>query len=100
MRCSPKAGPRHARRPRAAASHGARPDIPFGGSGRVVIVTGGNSGIGLGIARGAARAGASVAVWSRREERNSEAVAELAGLGGLEEHVTGLQNRGWLASTW
>ena len=50
-------------------------------SGRVVIVTGGNSGIGLGIARGVARAGASVALWSRRAERNAEAVAELEGLG-------------------
>jgi len=50
-------------------------------SGRVVIVTGGNSGIGLGIARGVARAGASVAIWSRREQRNADAVAELEGLG-------------------
>ena len=50
-------------------------------SGRVVIVTGGNSGIGLGVARGVARAGASVAIWSRRAERNAEAVAELEGLG-------------------
>jgi NAD(P)-dependent dehydrogenase (short-subunit alcohol dehydrogenase family) len=50
-------------------------------SGRVVIVTGGNSGIGLGIARGVARAGASVAIWSRRAERNAEAAAELEGLG-------------------
>ncbi|MBV9095520.1 MAG: SDR family NAD(P)-dependent oxidoreductase, partial [Streptosporangiaceae bacterium] len=48
--------------------------------GRVVIVTGGNSGIGLGIARGVARAGGSVAVWSRRADRNAEAVAELEGL--------------------
>jgi NAD(P)-dependent dehydrogenase (short-subunit alcohol dehydrogenase family) len=46
-------------------------------SGRVVIVTGGNSGI----ARGVARAGVSVAIWSRREERNAEAVAELEELG-------------------
>jgi NAD(P)-dependent dehydrogenase (short-subunit alcohol dehydrogenase family) len=46
-------------------------------SGRVVIVTGGNSGI----ARGVARAAASVAIWSRRAERNTEAVAELEGLG-------------------
>jgi hypothetical protein len=50
-------------------------------SGRVVVVTGGNSGIGLGIARGVARAGGSVAVWSRRAERNAAAVAELEGLG-------------------
>lgn len=50
-------------------------------SGRVVVVTGGNSGIGLGIARGVARAGGSVAVWSRRADRNAAAVAELEGLG-------------------
>jgi NAD(P)-dependent dehydrogenase (short-subunit alcohol dehydrogenase family) len=36
-------------------------------SGRVVIVTGGNSGIGPGISRRVARAGASVAIWSRRD---------------------------------
>ena len=42
-----------------------------------VVVTGGNSGI----ARGVARAGASVAIWSRRQERNAEAVTELEGLG-------------------
>jgi hypothetical protein len=50
-------------------------------SGRVVVVTGGNSGIGLGIARGVARAGGSVAIWSRRAERNAQAVAELEKLG-------------------
>jgi NAD(P)-dependent dehydrogenase (short-subunit alcohol dehydrogenase family) len=42
-----------------------------------VVVTGGNSGVGLGIDR----AGASVAIWSRRQERNAEAVTELEGLG-------------------
>ena len=61
-------------------------------SGRVVIVTGGNSGI----ARGVPRVGASVGIWSRREERNAEAVAELEGLGataiGLQCDVTGEDN--------
>ncbi len=50
-------------------------------TGRVVVVTGGNSGIGLGIARGVARAGGSVAVWARRPDRNDAATAELRDLG-------------------
>ena len=49
--------------------------------GHVGLVTGGNSGIGLGLARGLARAGASLAIWGRDEERNAAAVAELEGLG-------------------
>ena len=49
--------------------------------GRVVVVTGGNSGIGLGVAEGCAKAGADVAVWSRRAGRNDEAVARLAAHG-------------------
>lgn len=49
--------------------------------GRVVVVTGGNRGIGLGMARGVARAGASVAVWGRDAERNARAVEELESLG-------------------
>jgi NAD(P)-dependent dehydrogenase (short-subunit alcohol dehydrogenase family) len=47
-------------------------------SGHVAVVTGGNRGIGLGLARGLAKAGASVAVWSRDEARNAAAVAELS----------------------
>lgn len=50
-------------------------------TGRVAVVTGGNRGIGLGMAAGLARAGASVAIWSRNEERNAAAVDELASLG-------------------
>jgi hypothetical protein len=46
-----------------------------------VVVTGGNSGIGLGVAEGCAKAGADVAVWSRRADRNREAVARLAAHG-------------------
>jgi 2-deoxy-D-gluconate 3-dehydrogenase len=50
-------------------------------SGRVAIVTGGNGGIGLGMARGLARCGASVMVAARDRAKNAAAVEELAGLG-------------------
>lgn len=46
--------------------------------GKVVVVTGGNSGIGFGMAEGCAKAGADVAVWSRRADRNAEACDKLA----------------------
>ena len=46
-------------------------------SGKVAIVTGGNGGIGLGMARGLAKAGASVAIVGRNEQKSAAAVAEL-----------------------
>ncbi len=46
-------------------------------SGRVAIVTGGNGGIGLGMARGLADAGAAVAVVGRNEAKSKAAVEEL-----------------------
>ena len=50
--------------------------------GRVAIVTGGNGGIGLGMARGLAAAGARVVVAARNAEKSRAAVDELARLGG------------------
>lgn len=50
-------------------------------AGRVVVVTGGNGGIGLGLARGAARHGASICVLARNELKNRRAVAELRAIG-------------------
>jgi 2-deoxy-D-gluconate 3-dehydrogenase len=47
-------------------------------SGKVAIVTGGNGGIGLGMARGLAEAGAAVAIVGRNEAKSIAAVAELA----------------------
>src|SRR5262245_33417061 len=44
---------------------------------RVVVVTGGSAGIGPGIARAVGRAGARVAVWSRRPDVAATAVAAL-----------------------
>ncbi|RDJ23149.1 SDR family NAD(P)-dependent oxidoreductase [Bosea caraganae] len=50
-------------------------------SGRVAIVTGGNGGIGLGLARGLAKAGASIVVAGRNAAKNTQAAAELRGFG-------------------
>jgi 2-deoxy-D-gluconate 3-dehydrogenase len=49
--------------------------------GKVAIVTGGNGGIGLGMARGLAKAGASVVVAARNKEKSNVAARELQGLG-------------------
>jgi len=50
-------------------------------SGRVAIVTGGNGGIGLGMAEGLAAAGARVVVAARNRDKSRAAVAKLDGLG-------------------
>ena len=50
-------------------------------SGRVALVTGGNRGIGRGIATGLARAGAHVVVAARDEVRTRDTVEELTDLG-------------------
>jgi len=55
--------------------------LPWDMSGKVVLITGGNSGIGLGFGRGIARAGGDVVIWGRRAHRNDEAAAELRSLG-------------------
>jgi hypothetical protein len=47
-------------------------------AGRTVLVTGGNGGIGLGMARACGRAGARVVLWGRDEGKNGAAVAALA----------------------
>lgn len=50
-------------------------------TGKTVVVTGGNGGIGFGLARGCARAGADIAIWARNEEKNQRAKSELEALG-------------------
>ena len=46
---------------------------PFDLTDKVILITGGNGGIGLGMAHGLAAAGASVAIWGRSAKRNADA---------------------------
>ena len=50
-------------------------------AGQVAIVTGGNGGIGRGIALGLAEAGAAVAVFGRNQEKNRQVLSELQAIG-------------------
>jgi NAD(P)-dependent dehydrogenase (short-subunit alcohol dehydrogenase family) len=50
-------------------------------TGKVVLATGANSGLGLGFLEGCARQGADVVVWGRRADKNDEATVALKALG-------------------
>jgi 2-deoxy-D-gluconate 3-dehydrogenase len=56
-------------------------------SGKVAVVTGGNGGIGLGMARGLAAAGATVMVAGRNDEKSQAAVRELTDRGATAQAV-------------
>lgn len=51
-------------------------------SGTAALVTGGNGGIGRGIAVGLAQAGASVVIAARNQEKTADTIAEIEGFGG------------------
>ncbi|HKI16309.1 MAG TPA: SDR family NAD(P)-dependent oxidoreductase, partial [Isosphaeraceae bacterium] len=56
-------------------------------SGKVAIVTGGNGGIGLGMAQGLARAGADIVVLGRDKAKSESAVKRLQDQGGVRALV-------------
>ena len=54
---------------------------PFDLTGKATVITGGNGGIGLGMAEGLAAAGADIAIWGRNADKNAAALERLKALG-------------------
>jgi 2-dehydro-3-deoxy-D-gluconate 5-dehydrogenase len=56
--------------------------------GRVAVVTGGNGGIGFGMARGLVQAGATLMIGGRNKEKNADAVSKLKAFGATATALT------------
>ncbi len=56
-------------------------------TGQVAVVTGGNGGIGLGMAEGLAAAGADICIWGRNEVKTAAACEQLAATGRRVEAI-------------
>src|SRR5260370_33933865 len=68
-------------------------DRIFDLTGRVAVITGGNGGLGLGIAQALAAAGCNVSIWGPNMGKNRNAAATMAGLG-WKAHTRRCEDRG------
>src|SRR5690349_10315240 len=57
--------------------------------GKVAVITGGNGGIGLGMARGIASLGAAIVIAGRNEAKAADALASLRGMGAEASFLAG-----------
>lgn len=68
-------------------------------TGKVALVTGGNNGIGLGMAQGLAQHGTSVVIWGTNAERNAAAAEHLRQYGGaVREAIVDVSNEAAVAA--
>src|ERR1700748_2709631 len=65
----------------ATAVEDGLPENMFDLTGKVSLVTGANSGLGFGFARGLARSGSDVVIWGARADKNEDAAAKLRAYG-------------------
>jgi NAD(P)-dependent dehydrogenase (short-subunit alcohol dehydrogenase family) len=56
-------------------------------TGKVGVITGGNTGLGFGFASGMAKCGADVVLWGRRKDKNEEAAELLLSMGARKVHT-------------
>ena len=56
-------------------------------TGKVALVTGGNSGLGFGFASGVAKCGGDLVLWGRRKDKNEEAAERLMSMGAPRVHT-------------
>ncbi|MEM1434262.1 MAG: SDR family oxidoreductase [Pseudomonadota bacterium] len=67
---------------------------------QVFIITGGNGGIGLGMAEGIAMAGGRIAIWGRNEDKNAAALAKLEQISsGHRAYVCNVDQEGSIVDT-
>ena len=62
--------------------------FPWNLQGKIAIVTGGNGGIGLGMAQGLAAAGATVVIAARNTDKSAAAVEAITAAGGIASAIT------------